>query len=205
MKKNRETEFNKYILNNDNKKQKEIKYELNKKREHQSLNYTSKIHNININNDEIKKNIKFDDSLEIKDKKKIIKSKLKKLNAFRNFENNNINISFKTNKNKESIDLLGQNIFQNIQNSLNKYNNYNNTNTIIINNTIKRNNSNLLRPPKKLQLTANNNELEINNITNFEIGKRKLVKGKIIKFKYNGTEFFFEPVHNNHSLDMISF
>ena len=200
MNSNEKNKENKFILNsnkNNDKKPTEIKYELNRKRDHRSLNYVSKIHNITINNDEIKKNIKFDDSLEIKDKRKIMKSKIKKINAFRNFEKHNINISFKTNKNKDSIDLLSQNIFQNIQNSLNKYNNYNNTNTIIINNTIKRNNSNLLRPPKKVQLTSNNNELELNNINNFEIGKNKLVKGKIIKFKYNGAEFFFEPVHNN--------
>ena len=186
------------ILNNRKREPKIIKYDLNRKRANLSLNYASRIHNITINNDELKKNIKFEDSLEINNKTKITNSKHKKIKALKNIGSKAINISFKTNKNKESIDLLSHDIVQNIQNSLNKYNNYNNTNTIIINNTIKRNNSNFLRPNKlnKAKLTINNNVFDINNNYNIDTGKRKLVKGKIIKFKYNGTEFFFEPIHN---------
>ena len=194
--KSRENKNGQCLLNNKMREPKIIKYDLNKKRANLSLNYASRIHNITINNDELKKNIKFEDSLEVNNKTKSINSKHKKIKTLKNLGKKAI--SFKTNKNKESIDLLSHDIVQNIQNSLNKYNNYNNTNTIIINNTIKRNNSNYLRPNKlkKTKLTINNNVFDINNNYNIDTGKRKLVKGKIIKFKYNGTEFFFEPIHN---------
>ena len=52
------------ILNNRKREPKIIKYDLNRKRANLSLNYASRIHNITINNDELKKNIKFEDSLE---------------------------------------------------------------------------------------------------------------------------------------------
>ena len=187
-------------LNDKNKKPCIVKKNYNRKRENLSLNYPSKIYNISINNEEIKRNLKYDESLSnnsSKSKSRKYNFRPHKMKIFNNKEKKTINISYKSNKNKEPIDILSQNIVQNIQNSLNKYNNYNNTNTIIINNTIKRNNSNFLRPSKtnKAQLKLNNNVFDINNIQT-ETTKRNLVKGKIIKFKYNGTEFFFEPIHN---------
>ena len=187
------------ILNDKNKKTNIVKKNY-RRRENLSLNYTSKIHNISINNEEIKRNIKYDECLSnnnSKQKKNNIKpNRMKIIRA--NKDKKTINISYKANKNKEPIDLISHNIVQNIQNSLNKYNNYNNTNTIIINNTIKRNNSNFLRPTKtsKAQMAIDNNVFDINNIQT-ESTNKNLVKGKIIKFKYNGTEFFFEPIHNN--------
>ena len=186
------------LLNDKNKKPSIVKKNFNRKRENLSLNYTNKIHNISINNEEIKRNIKYDECLSNNNSKpKKCNFRPKKVKIFHNKEKKSNNISSKTNKNKETKDLLSHNIVQNIQNSLNKYNNYNNTNTIIINNTIKRNNSNFIRPSKtnKAQLKINNNMFDINNIQT-ETTKRNLVKGKIIKFKYNGTEFFFEPIHN---------
>ena len=187
------------LLNDKNKKPSIVKKNFNRKRENLSLNYTNKIHNISINNEEIKRNIKYDECLNNNNSKpKKCNFRPKKIKIFHNKEKKSNNISSKTNKNKETKDLLSHNnIVQNIQNSLNKYNNYNNTNTIIINNTIKRNNSNFIRPSKtnKAQLKINNNMFDINNIQT-ETTNRNLVKGKIIKFKYNGTEFFFEPIHN---------
>ena len=187
-------------LNDKIKKPCIVKKNYKRKRENLSLNYPSKIHNISINNEEIKRNLKYDESLSnnsSKSKSKKYNFKPNKMKIFHNKEKKTINISYKSNKSKEPIDILSHNIVQNIQNSLNKYNNYNNTNTIIINNTIKRNNSNFLRPSKtnNAQLKINNNVFDINNIQT-ETTKRNLVKGKIIKFKYNGTEFFFEPIHN---------
>ena len=181
-------------LNNKENKSSLIKGHFNRKRENLSLNYASKIHSISIVNNELKRNIKYDECLN-NNKEQHFNFRPKRIKAFRNKVKKPNNISFKTDKNKGSIDLLSHNIVQNIHNSLNKYNNYNNTNTIIINNTIKRNNNNYSKS-KKSQLTINNNVFDINNINNIENSKRNLVKGKIIKFKYNGTEFFFEPVHN---------
>ena len=196
----KDSKFSPKILNDKNKKSCIVKKNYNRKRENLSLNYPSKIHNISINNEEIKRNLKYDESLSnnsSKSKSKKYNFRPNKMKIFHNKEKKSINISYKSNKNEEQINLLSQNIVQNIQNSLNKYNNYNNTNTIIINNTIKRNNSNFLKPSKsnKAQLKINNNVFDINNIQT-ETTKRNLVKGKIIKFKYNGTEFFFEPIHN---------
>ena len=179
-------------LNNKENKSSLIKRYFDRKRENLSLNYTSKIHSISIVNNELKRNIKYDDSCNI-NKKQNFNFKPKRINELRNKVKKPINVPFKTDKNKES-----NNIVQNIQNSLNKNINYNNTNTTIINNTIKRknNNNNNYSKTKKPQLTINKNVFDINNINNIEKTRRNLVKGKIIKFKYNGTEFFFEPIHN---------
>ena len=200
---NKENKSNQCLLNNKNKKPSIIKYNLRRKGENLSLNYTSKIQNITINNEELKKNMIFEGSLEVNNKHQNLNLKNKKLKPLRNFAKNAINITFNTNKNKEPINILSHNIVQSFHNSINKYNDYNNTNTIIINNTIKRNNSNYLGPNKmkKTHLTINNNVFDINNIHSIETGKRNLVKGKIIKFKYNGTEFFFEPIHNKTEND----
>ena len=181
-------------LNNNENKSNLIKGHFNRKRENLSLNYASKIHSISIVNNELKRNIKYEECLN-NNNQQHLNFRPKRIKAFRNKVKKPNNISFKTDKNKESKDLLSHNIIQNIHNSLNKYNNYNNTNTIIINNTIKRNNNNYSKT-KKSQLTINNNVFDIKNINNIENTKRNLVKGKIIKFKYNGTEFFFEPIHN---------
>ena len=185
-------------LNNNNvKKPSIINCYLDRKRANKYLNNPNKINNITITNDDLKKNIKYENENNINKKKKF-NFKHKKIKLLRNNHKKDIKANFKTDNNQESFNILNHNIVQNIQNSLNKYNNYNNTNTIIINNTIKRNNSNFLQlnKPKKTELTLNNNIFDLNNINKIGTSKRNLVKGKIIKFKYNGTEFFFEPVHN---------
>ena len=157
-------------------------------------------------------------------------------------EKTGINFTFKNTSDKESIDLLSQNMMKDLhKESLNILENktnstYINTNNYIINNNLKIKNNNFIKIAidnsniynKEINennknniflnsdnIKYNSNTIEAiskknkknfynkNNFTNYNNADNKannertsLREGKIIKFKYNGTEFFFQPVHN---------
>ena len=157
-------------------------------------------------------------------------------------EKTGINFTFKNTSDKESIDLLSQNMMKDLhKESLNRLDNksnstYINTNNYIINNNLKIKNNNFIKiaidnsniynkeinennknniflnsdnikynsntieaisKKNKKNFYNKNNYINYNNYENKDDNeKTSLSKGKIIKFKYNGTEFFFQPVHN---------
>ena len=166
--------------------------------------------------------------------------KNKKNRTIKILEKTGINFTFKNTSDKESIDLLSQNMMKDFhKESLNRLNNksnstYINTNNYIINNNLKIKNNNFIKiaidnsniynkginDNNKNNIFLDNDSIKYNSNTIETISKKNnyynnnsytnynkvdnkadndrtsLSKGKIIKFKYNGTEFFFQPVHN---------
>ena len=167
--------------------------------------------------------------------------KNKKNKTIKILEKTGINFTFKNTSDKESIDLLSQNMMKDFhKESLNRLDNksnstYINTNNYIINNNLKIKNNNFIKiaidnsniynkeinDNNKNNIFLNDDNIKYNNNTTIETISKKnnyynnnnytnysnadnkadndrtsLSKGKIIKFKYNGTEFFFQPVHN---------
>ena len=160
--------------------------------------------------------------------------KTKENKVLKNLEKNEINLTFKENNDKESIDLLNEDIMVKLhKHSLNKsknnnINNYKNINPYIIKNNIKINRNDYIKSDFRNNYkyttsfnndksiinynnkNINNNTIEAksriykykksknlsNNINTNDISNINLSKGKIIKFNYNGNEFFFHPNYN---------
>ena len=167
--------------------------------------------------------------------------KNKKNKTIKILEKTGINFTFKNTSDKESIDLLSQNMMKDFhKESLNRLDNksnstYINTNNYIINNNLKIKNNNFIKiaidnssiynkginDNNKNNIFLSNDDIKYNSNTIETISKKNyyynnknnytnynkidnkpdndrtsLSKGKIIKFKYNGTEFFFQPIHN---------
>ena len=102
-----------------------------------------------------------------------------------NYQNNKNNKEFKIIKNNYTID-IDDNSYNEIK--------YNNKSSICLTNTNINNNNNKNKESKESKYIINKINKNNKNIdTNL---KTELYKGKIIKFKYNGTEFFFHPTHN---------
>ena len=184
-------------LNNKHRRVKLIKYSLERNNSNLNFNHSSKIKN-DINNTKINSIMNYNNMM--LNNKNNLNSKFNQNKELRNFRKSPINYKSKLNNNKEQKDLLNKNILLNIDSSYNKYHHDNNSNPIILNNSIKTENNNYLifNKTRPNQLGINNNFFDINNdIKNNN--QKQLVKGKIIKFKYNGTEFFIESSKNKNN------
>ena len=129
-----------------------------------------------------------------------------------NFGKKGINFTFKDNNDRNSSDLLNLDVNKNLQrkffekendsyiiNSNNDLllNNYITIDTEYTNNKISNKNKNSDLNTKMIYIKNKDSKYKIKQSDKNIINKNNyLNKGKIIKFKYNGTEFFFRPSHN---------
>ena len=210
---------NNFYLNHDKFKINNLNDDNNKNRSFSNLN----INNVKKENN----NNKFIiiNNSEKNENNKILKVGKRKNKVIKSFEKKGINFTFKDNNNniynnndKNSFELINTDIMINHPNKSidseqsNNFNeilkpNKNNFITIEIDNSLNNkrikaynkssffSNSNIIynKSNSKYKKNINNNPNDIyDDKTNNNLGK-----GKIIKFKYNGSEFFFHPNHNN--------
>ena len=161
--------------------------------EKRGINFTFKDNNIKESNSKDLINLDYFENIQKESLNK------ERNNKCRNQNNNIFNENPKLNNNYITIDL--DNSYNNYIKNTNN-NNYNNNN--YFNKKILYNKNKEVKY-KQYQIKYNDNlnnksDSHINNIQNININQaNNLSKGKIIKFKYNGTEFFFHPTHSKYN------